>query len=111
MVTDEQRGTLKAIYHSVGGARFAAVPDAGGRPETVAGEPVPLVDGRLLIASRSHWYLSSDDGATFTKAEGNLPWVGRLARTRAGYVAYDLFQSGWAAFSSDGSTWRKFPVR
>jgi hypothetical protein len=72
---------------------------------------VPLLDGRLLVAGTDQrWYASADDGRTFTRAEGTLPAVGRLARTTAGYVAYDLFGGGWAAYSPDGATWRKLQI-
>lgn len=111
VVTGVGKDDLREIYHSIAGGPFVAVPDRGGRPAEVAGEPIALLDGRLVIAAGGRWYVSSDDGASFTLAEGNLPWVGRLARTATGYVAYNLFNQGWAAFSADGATWRKFPVR
>jgi photosystem II stability/assembly factor-like uncharacterized protein len=102
--------TIRAIFHSSdGGLSFSRMREAGaGEPATLAGDAVPLLDGRLLVTTTERrWYVSADDGRTFERAEGNLPVVGRLARTPAGYVAYDLFGGGWAAFSSDGSTWRK----
>jgi photosystem II stability/assembly factor-like uncharacterized protein len=108
---------IRAILHSAdGGLTFTPTRTGGGQPETLAGEAVPLLDGRLLITTTAHkWYVSRDDGATFTEATGgNLPIVGGLRRTWAGYVAYDLFgpePAGWAAFSSDGSTWRKLHIR
>lgn len=103
--------SLRALYHSADGGRgFARVAATGG-PERLAGAAVPLLDGRLLLAGGDrHWYVSSDDGATFTRAGGSLPSVGRLARTPAGYVAYDLFGTNWAAYSSDGATWRKLQI-
>jgi hypothetical protein len=80
-------------------------------PAGLAGEAVPLLDGRLLITGTDRrWYLSDDDGRTFSQADGTLPAVGRIVRTPAGYVAYNLFQSDWAAFSADGATWRKLQV-
>jgi hypothetical protein len=117
---------IRAILHSVdGGQTFTPTrtgDDAGAEPATddaepttLAGEAVPLLDGRLLVTTAAnHWYVSDDDGATFTEAAGNLPIVGAVRRTWAGYVAYDLFgpaPAGWAAFSSDGSTWRKLHIR
>ena len=104
---------LRAIYYAPRGGTLTEVAASGLRPPTVVGEPISLPDGRLLIASAGRWYVSQDNGASFTRIEGkevNLPWIGKFARTPAGYVAYNLFQAGWAAFSSDGATWRKFPV-
>jgi hypothetical protein len=80
-------------------------------PSGLAGEVVPLLDGRLLVTGTDRrWYVSDDDGHTFTQADGNLPVVGRIVRIPAGYVAFDLFGTGWTAFSVDGSTWRKLQV-
>jgi hypothetical protein len=106
-------GVISAIYRSDdSGEHFARTsPERVVPPPALAGEPVPLLDGRLLVAGTDHrWYLSEDDGRTFTQADGTLPVVGRISRTTAGYVAYDLFGGGWAAFSVDGSTWRKLQV-
>jgi Photosynthesis system II assembly factor YCF48 len=126
---------IRAILHSVDGGRTFAPTrtdadadadagagadasgggSAGAEPATLAGEAVPLLDGRLLVTTAAHrWYVSDDGGATFTEASGTLPMVGAVRRTWAGYVAYDLFgpaPAGWAAFSSDGSTWRKLHIR
>lgn len=105
----DANGLVQAIFHSVdSGATFRQT-SAGG--VSVAGDLVPLLDGRLLVAGTDRrWYVSGDNGRTFTRAEGTLPAVGRLVRTPAGYVAYDLFNAGWAAFSTDGSTWRKLQI-
>ncbi|MEV4758083.1 hypothetical protein AB0J86_23605 [Micromonospora sp. NPDC049559] len=108
-------GELYSLWHSADGGRtFARTRSAGaggGGPAALAGALVPLLDGRLLVAGTDRrWYLSADDGRSFRRAEGTLPAVGRLARTRAGYVAYDLFGSGWVAFSADGTTWRKLQI-
>ena len=105
--------SITALFHSADGGRSFTRTRYGSpaTPRGLAGTMVPLLDGRLLVAGTDHrWYLSSDDGATFTRAEGSLPAVGRLARTPAGFVAYDLFGGGWVAFSPDGTTWRKLPV-
>jgi hypothetical protein len=102
---------IVAIFHSAdGGETFTPTrqPGAPGGPESVAGELIPLLDGRLLIAGGDHrWYVSADDGATFTMTGESLPAVSRLGMTPGGYVAYNLFGTDWAAYSSDGSTWRK----
>jgi hypothetical protein len=108
---------LVAILHSADGGKTFTRTWTGDGPEpaTLACDAVPLLDGRLLVTTTSQrWYVSTDDGATFTMADGGLPVVGSIHRTWAGYVAYDLFgpaPAGWAAFSSDGSTWRKLHVR
>jgi RNA polymerase sigma-70 factor (sigma-E family) len=84
-----------------GGAGFAPV-----------GEPVYLPDGRILVAGpESRFYVSGDQGATFTAAAGTLPNVGELRATTDGYVALDLFRAGWVAVSTDGQTWHKLPIR
>lgn len=105
--------SIAALFHSADGGRSFTRTRYGppAAPQGLAGAMVPLLDGRLLMVGTDHrWYLSADDGATFTRAEGNLPAVGRLARTPAGYVAYDLFGGGWAAFSTDGATWHKLQI-
>jgi hypothetical protein len=102
---------IVAVFHSANGGRtFAAtrLPGAADPPDSVTGELIPLLDGRLLIAGGDNrWYVSADDGATFAPTGGNLPTVGRLGMTPGGYLAYGLFNNDWAAYSSDGSTWRK----
>jgi len=104
---------IAAIFKSVdSGQRFT--PTTTGRvaePGEFAGEMVPLLDGRLLVIGTDHrWYVSEDDGHTFARAAGTLPAAGWVHRTTAGYVAYDLFNADWAAFSTDGSTWRKLQI-
>jgi hypothetical protein len=106
-------GRLLAVFQSADrGAAFTRVGGPGALPAAVAGDLVPLLDGRLLLADGAgDWQVSADDGATWKVAEGTLPAVGRLARTPAGYVAYNLFNAGWSAFSTDGTTWRKLDLR
>jgi hypothetical protein len=101
------------LFHSAdGGQTFAPTRAGAGVPAALSGAMVPLLDGRLLVVGRDHhWYVSADDGRTFNRAEGSLPDAGRLARTHAGYVAYDLSGDGWAAYSPDGSTWRKLQIK
>ncbi|HEX5597432.1 MAG TPA: sialidase family protein, partial [Micromonosporaceae bacterium] len=111
-VLGPDRAILALLHSADGGQTFTRTRKGNaGAPQSLAGAMVPLLDGRLLVAGGDRrWYISADDGATFTRAEGNLPAVGRLARTSAGYIAYDLFGGGWAAFSSDGSAWRKLQI-
>ncbi|MDP9797858.1 hypothetical protein J2S43_006370 [Catenuloplanes nepalensis] len=110
IVTGEDDAVL-AVHHSAdGGATFRATREAGatGKPGSVSGEAVPLPDGRLLVASGgATWWVSADHGATFTKLAGSLPHVGELRRTTAGWVAENLYGSGYVAFSTDGLTWQK----
>jgi hypothetical protein len=107
---------LLGIYHSTdSGATFGRT-RAGGvaDPATVAGAVVPLLDGRLLAVSpgaddpeEGDFWVSADNGRTFTELD--LPVVGRIDRTVAGWVAHDFFRD-YAAFSRDGATWRKLEV-
>jgi hypothetical protein len=78
--------------------------------DTLVGDLVPLLDGRL-VAAHDGWWVSRQDGTGFHAAEGSMPWVRRVQRTGVGWVAYDLFQAGWAAWSDDGVTWHKIHVR
>lgn len=112
LVTDAGQNPV-AVFHSTDqGRTFGQSGGAAALRSKVVGQLVPLLDGRLLIAGAGGgWLVSADDGATFERAVGNLPAVGGLARTRAGYVAYDLFGGGWVAFSADGSTWHKLELR
>jgi hypothetical protein len=107
-------GTIRALFRSTDGGRTFSRTSTGtpvGGPGRLAGSLVPLLDGRLLVAGTDNrWYVSADDGHSFTRANGTLPAVGRLARTASGYVAYNLFGGGWAAYSGDGSTWRKLQI-
>jgi hypothetical protein len=98
--------TLHAVYRSANGGPFQRY---GPADTTIVGDVIPLLDGRLLVAGPS-WYVSAN-GDRFLKAPGDLPYVGRFARTPGGWVAYDLFQAGYAAVSRDGAVWHKFNIR
>ncbi|GAA4247414.1 hypothetical protein [Dactylosporangium darangshiense] len=88
-----------------GGATFAAAHPTAGQA-TIGGDLVPLVDGRLLIVNGyGDWLLSSDSGVSWHHLEG-LHKTMRLARTEAGYVAYEM-ATIYTAFSADGATWQK----
>jgi len=108
----DRSALLHAIHHSTdGGAHFSRTWAGGGPPGALAGDPVPLVDDRLLLAGQDHqWYVSDDHGGTFRPAPGLLA-VRSIARIQAGYVAYDLLGGGWSAFSVDGSNWYKLNLR
>lgn len=107
-------GARLAVYTSVDlGRTFGAGTTHSGAPGTLAGDPVPLLDGRLLVltgespgdTNRGRWYVTADGGSTWENA-GGLHDCARLARTPAGYVAYRL-SGNYTAFSADGSAWRK----
>ncbi|MDW5326417.1 hypothetical protein [Plantactinospora sp. KLBMP9567] len=104
---------LLALHHSADGGQTFNPSRSGSSelPTGLSGALVPLLDGRLLVTGTDRQlYLSADDGVTFQRAGGSLPPLARLERTVAGYVAYDLFGSGWAAYSADGATWRKLQI-
>jgi photosystem II stability/assembly factor-like uncharacterized protein len=116
VVLGAEREIRAVLVSTDGGQTFTRTWTPGrAEPATLAGEAVPLLDGRLLVTTLSgEWYVSDVAVTEFSHADGNLPFVGALRRTWAGYVAYDLFgaePAGWAAFSSDGSTWRKLHIR
>lgn len=103
-----REGRITGVY--AGSDTFTRRSDGANLP--VDGEPVLLPDDRLLVASGSRFQLSTDFGATFTAApDGGLPTVGALRATSGGYVALDLFRSGWVAVSTDGVTWHKLAIR
>ena len=96
---------LHAVYRSAAGGPFRP---HGPNDGTLVGEVVPLLDGSLLVASDG-WYLSTR-GGRFVRDTESLPYVGRFARTPGGWVALDLFRTGYAAVSRDGTTWHKLNV-
>jgi hypothetical protein len=98
--------TLYAVYRSVEGGPFRRY---GPTNATIVGDVIPLLDGSLLAAGPT-WHVSAD-GDRFRKAPGDLPYVGRFARSPGGWIAYDLFQAGYAAVSRDGVVWHKFNYR
>jgi hypothetical protein len=104
---DGDRTALRAIYHARAPGGFVRTWHGAGEPRTVAGEAVPTASGQLLLAGGDGaWFVSTSKGASFVRAD-ELPRVGRLIGTPAGYVALDVVADGWAAYSADGSTWYK----
>ncbi|MER7275283.1 sialidase family protein [Dactylosporangium sp. NPDC000244] len=92
-----------------GGASFEAPHPTAGQA-TIGGDLVPLSDGRLLIVDGyGHWLVSEDGGASWVRLEG-LHQTMRLARTEAGYVAYQM-TTIYTAFSVDGVTWQKLDAQ
>lgn len=101
--------TIIGVYRG-NAAGFQKISDGGGM--TVSGQPIVLPDGRILVVdTQSRWQLSEDNGATWKDPGRDLPNVGSLHATRTGYVALDLFRTGWVAISADGVTWQKLPIR
>jgi hypothetical protein len=107
----DSEGALRGIYYSAGRGDAFTRTWRGGDPRTLGGEPVPLLDDRLMISDGAdRWFVSGDRGRTFQQATALPPNVGRIERTAAGFVAYNVVADGWTAFSSDGATWRKLHV-
>jgi hypothetical protein len=104
---DPRTVSVRAVYRSVGGGDFEPYAAEIG---TVTGELVPLLDGRLVAAS-PRWFVAAGPGQRLQFAGEALPYVLRLQRTAAGWVAYNMFEAGWVAISSDGQTWQKLNVR
>ncbi|GAA2619385.1 hypothetical protein GCM10010399_58030 [Dactylosporangium fulvum] len=91
------------------GATFGPVHPTVGQA-TIGGDPVPLLDGRLLIVDgQGNWLVSENRGATWHRVTG-LHHTLRLARTQAGYVAYNM-STIYTAYSVDGSTWQKLDAQ
>jgi hypothetical protein len=102
---DAESLALHAVYRSAAGGQFRP---HGPNNGTLVGEVVPLLDGRLLVASNG-WFLSTN-GGPFVRDTESLPYVGRFARTPGGWLALDLFRTGYAAISRDATTWHKLNV-
>jgi hypothetical protein len=98
---------LHNVYRGDGGDSFVPYPTS---VVTLGGEVVPLLDGRLVVGG-PEWMVSAGAGRPFVRAGGTMPLVGALRRTPAGWIAYDLFDDGWVAISTDGSTWQKVNLR
>lgn len=111
---DGAKVTLRGIYQQKD-ATFTRIWQGGGAagPRYLAGELVPLLDGRLLLVDgEKHWYVSDESGTAFTElGEPEMPAVGRLVRVTSGYVAYDVKVAGYSARSTDGATWAKVQVK
>jgi hypothetical protein len=98
--------TVRGLTRSVdSGQTFQRYGDTAGLT-TIAGDLVPLLDGRLVAAAPG-WRVSDPAGTGFVEPPTGLPWVGRAERNGPGWVAYDLFAAGWTAYSHDGETWQK----
>ncbi|MET7397832.1 sialidase family protein [Dactylosporangium sp. NPDC005572] len=92
-----------------GGVTWGPVHPTAGNA-TIGGEAVPMLDGRLLIVDGvGHWLVSEDRGENWHRLEG-LHQTNRLARTQAGYVAYEM-SNIYTAFSVDGLTWQKLDAQ
>jgi hypothetical protein len=105
---DPQALRLHTVYRSAARRPFTQLRGGSG---TVVGDVVPLLDGRL-VAAGPRWQVSEVGSADLRSTAGSsLPYVGRLERTPGGWVAYDLFDVGWAAYSRDGQTWSKINIR
>jgi photosystem II stability/assembly factor-like uncharacterized protein len=101
---------LQAIYSSGDNGQNFTQYLPTGKPLSIRGDLVPLLDGRLLLVDREGgWYVTRDNGVTWVNAQG-LHQTARLERTVAGYVAYNMTKI-YTAFSVDGSTWRKINAR
>jgi hypothetical protein len=98
---------VEAIYRSLDRTPFVPYArDAG----TIAGDVVPLLDGRL-VAADGQLLVLPPGASRFEVASETLPDASRLAWTAGGYVAYDVAQPGYTAFSRDGATWQKVNLR
>ena len=104
--------TVHAIYRlPLGGTEFQPYGDADASSlGVIDGDLVPLLDGRLVAASKGSWMVSKPDGTGFTPAEGSMQSVLRIQRTREYWAAINLFGGGWVGLSTDGVTWRKLFV-
>jgi hypothetical protein len=101
--------TVRALYLSGnGGATFA--PYGDGQPVTMVGDLVAMLDGRLIVATPPKFNVSSVDGTGFKPVPDDMPPVGVIRRTAVGWVAYNLFNSGWTAYTVDGQTWHKIII-
>jgi len=96
---------VHAIYRlRLDGSAFERYGD-GSSLGIIAGDLVPLYDGRLTAASKTKWMVSGPDGADF--ADVGLPDIGRIQRSGPYWVVYRLFLGGWPAISTDGMRWEK----
>jgi hypothetical protein len=96
--------SLHAVYRSAGGRPFERYGPTTG---AVLGEVVPLLDGRLVAAGPGFYVTRAGQ---FVRDNDSLPFVGRLARTSSGWVAYNLFNGNWSARSQNGVDWYKLNV-
>lgn len=100
---------IMAIHRSGDGGHSFAPFAAYGLPQ-LGGDPVPLLDGRLLVAS-SGLSMGSPSGTVFTDAPPDVTYVRAIRQTDVGWVAYDLDHGGGAAYSTDGKVWHRLTIR
>ena len=100
---------IMAIHRSIDGGHTFAPFASFGLPG-LAGDAVPLLDGRLLMASAG-LSMGSASGTFFMDAPPDVVFVRGIRHTDVGWVAYDLWDKGEAAYSTDGRTWRRITIR
>ncbi|GAA1734993.1 hypothetical protein [Luedemannella helvata] len=100
---------IMAIHRSTdGGHTFA--PFAGYGLPALTGDAVPLLDGRIVVASAG-LSMSFPSGTRFVAAPDDVPYVRAIRRTDVGWIAYDLDRSGTVARSMDGILWQRLTIR
>jgi hypothetical protein len=101
--TGDGKVQVGAIYRSLDRGPFVPYAREVG---AIAGDVVPLLDGRLVAADGRLLVLAPRQ-VGFEVASEELPGASRLEWTAGGYVAYDVAVTGFTAFSHDGVTWQK----
>ena len=100
---------IVAIHRSADGGHTFAPIGTTQLPQ-LAGDPVPLLDGRLIVAAPG---LTVGDaaGTRVTAAPYGGSFLGSIRHTDVGWVAYDVDGAGTAAYSTDGRDWRRLTIR
>ncbi len=100
---------IMAIHRSTdGGHTFAPFASYGLPPLT--GDAVPLLDGRLVVASAG-LSMGFSSGTRFVEAPVDVPYVRSIRQTEVGWIAYDMDRNGAVAYSTDGVLWRRLTIR